>query len=455
MSALPTIGQIQRNRGLADMMTQRSFGGPVIAPMQGIGRLAQALSGRLLANRADRQETQRREAAQSRLADLLSGAPVGIGGGTMPMGGTATPAGGMPMSGAPSASGGGFTIARGGGPSVQDMLTTVQTFPELAGVLNPMIARSMQPAEPTESFSTLSSEETQRLGFAPGTVVQRNNLTGEISVEGKPIAPGRPIEVADPTSPTGTRFVSQAEALNMAGPPRAETTFQTVTGPDGETRVTFARGRPGSGKAEESVSSTTRGKLEQSITQATTALGRIGRISENLNDEFLRLPEQIRMRGAAFAERLGAELDPETKEGLKRFTRFKTSTLSNLNRTLNELSGAAISPAEAKRLEGELPTMSDSPSEFRAKVAEIEGSIQAAIRRNQQLLARGVTNLEFDRSGEIKGSDIPTLEEFMLMEERPSTTAAGMGSTSAGGPVPERPTAPSVLNFDAEGNLIE
>ncbi len=448
--AIPTLGQIQRNRSLANMMTQRSFGGPVIAPMQGIGRLAQALSGRLLANRADRQETQRREAAQSRLAELMSGAPVGIGGGTLPMGGT-TPASGFP--GAPGGGSMGGAGPMSAGPSIEDMVSTVQTFPELAGILNPMIARSMQPAAPSESFETLSPEETQRLGFAPGTVVQRNRLSGEISVEGKPVTPGRPIEVADPNSPTGTRFVSQAEALGMSGPPRSETRLETVTGPEGETRTTFVRGRPGKAEAAETVTSGTKGKLEQSITQATTALGRIGRISENLNDEFLRLPEQIRMRGAAFAERLGAELDPETKEGLKRFTRFKTSTLSNLNRTLNELSGAAISPAEAKRLEGELPTMSDSPSEFRAKVAEIEGSIQAAIRRNQQLLARGVTNLEFDRSGEIRGSDIPTLEEFMLMEERPSTTAASMGGTA--GEAPERPRAPKILNFDAEGNLVE
>ncbi len=436
--AIPTLGQIQRNRSLANMMTQRSFGGPVIAPMQGIGRLAQALSGRLLANRADRQETQRREAAQSRLAELMSGAPVGIGGGTLPMGGT------TPASGFPGAPGGGSMGGAGpmpAGPSIEDMVSTVQTFPELRGILEPMIARSMQPADPVK-----------------GVVVGRggmvvNPITGETIAEGR--APSETLrEVADPTSPTGTRLVPLSEASGMAGPPRQEFRMESRINPaTGETETIMVRGRPGKVEAEGSVSSTTRGKLEQSITQATTALGRIGRISENLNDEFLRLPEQIRMRGAAFAERLGAELDPETKEGLKRFTRFKTSTLSNLNRTLNELSGAAISPAEARRLEDELPTMSDSPSEFRAKVAEIEGSIQAAIRRNQQLLARGVTNLEFDRSGEIRGSDIPTLEEFMLMEERPSTTAASMGGTA--GEAPERPRAPKILNFDAEGNLVE
>ena len=259
-----------------------------------------------------------------------------------------------------------------------------------------------------------------------------NPVTGAVIAE-TPAVPKRPVlrEIADATSPTGTRLVTVEEAVGAAGPPRQEFRMETITDPGGGTRTIMVRGRPGGTSAEAPVSKPTQSKLEQGITTATNQLDRLGQIRENLDESFLNLPEQIKQGGLALAERMGITLSPEQRSDLTKFTRFRTSTLRNLNRLLNELSGAAISPAEAKRLQAELPTTDDSPSQFIAKIQDAEEAVQAAITRNQQLLESGVESLEFDKRGEIVGA--PELEIFMLLEEERGTVEAGMAPTDLSG----------------------
>ena len=135
------------------------------------------------------------------------------------------------------------------------------------------------------------------------------------------------------------------------------------------------------------------------------------------------------------------ELGPETQQQIRDFTRFRTNTLQNLNRTLNELSGAAVSPAEAARLKAELPTESDSPTEFLAKTENIERQLEAAIARNQQLLESGVTSLRTNREGEIVNA--PSLEEFMMRQEREAQNVSRETQPPQGGTVAAGIRAPT------------
>lgn len=113
-SNTPGLGQINRTRGLADLLTQQGLQAqPIHHPLQGLGQLAQTAAGVFLSNKADRQARERREAGQSALLNLVGGA----GGGA-------------------------------GSPSLQALLGFSQQFPEQSPLINPLIAAQLTPSKP-------------------------------------------------------------------------------------------------------------------------------------------------------------------------------------------------------------------------------------------------------------------------------------------------------------------
>ena len=282
---------------------------------------------------------------------------------------------------------------RTGGPGIAALLQTATAFPSLAPVLSPLIASQLKGQQGFSGVATPGSH-----------VFQGGQLVATV-----PQARKEPkiVEVQDPNDPTKTMFVTPSQALSggFAGVPRSNFTVETVTDPStGQTRTILTRGS-GAGTASGSgLGKSTVGKLEQGITQATTQLDRLQQIRQGFNTRFLELPEQLRQKGLGALEKLGFDVGPENRAQMRQFTRFASSATRNLNRLLNELSGAAVSPAEAKRLTAELPTLKDSPSQFLAKMEDAEASIAAAVRRNQELLARGVENLEFNARGEVSNA---------------------------------------------------
>jgi len=413
-TTLATPQRIARNQQLSSALAQTALaGGPIQSPLQGVGRLARALASRTLSGRAEDQQKARQDAANRALMELLGGG--GVGG---------APAGaGVPI--VPGSAPGGAPTA-GGTPGLTQLIQTQQKFPELSGTLAPLIAARMKPTDPTKGVVV----------GAGGRLV--NPVTGEVIAEGGPRAMALR-EIADPSSPTGTRLVPVAEAAGKPGPPGSSERFETITTPDGRTITRLVRGRgAGAGGEAAELTKPTTTSLEKNIVQANERLARIRNIRESFDPAFLNLPNQMFTKGAAMAERFGVELGPETKQRVAEFTEFRTNTLQNLNRTLNELSGAAVSPAEAERLKAELPTETDSPTEFAAKVQNIERQLEAAIARNQQLLEGGVRELKFGKNGEILNA--PSLEEFMVRQdeqqnvsrETTQPTAADLGGAPEG-----------------------
>ena len=423
MVDLATPQGIARTRALSQMLGQTALQGPIQSPWQGFAGLARALASGTLARRAETQQQARNQAAQEALQALVSpmGMPItpGAGGGPVPLPGVSGGMGGspVPLPGAPSGT---------ATPGLQQLLATQQQFPELAGALGPMISAAMNPKAGPETFSLV--EDPAALGLPEGTVAQRGSRGG-IEVLSRPAAEGALVKVFDPDSPTGSRLVTRAEAVGMAAPRGSNETIETFTNPDGTQGFRVVRGSGGTPTGGgEGLTKPTTTSLEKDIVQANERLSRIRNIRESFDPAFLNLPNQVFTKGAALAERFGVELGPETKQKVAEFTEFRTNTLQNLNRTLNELSGAAVSPAEAERLKAELPTETDSPTEFASKVANIEAQLEAAIARNQVLLEGGVRNLQFGKNGEILNA--PSLEEFMLRQERDRQAAAPAGNVS-------------------------
>ncbi len=93
---------------------------------------------------------------------------------------------------------------------------------------------------------------------------------------------------------------------------------------------------------------------------------------------------------------------PEDQQAVGEFAQFKAEAFNNLNTTLKELSGAAVTPQEAERLLEQLPNVGttiwngDSPSEFQGKLLQSIKQQKLAITRYNLWLKMGRSGNPWD-----------------------------------------------------------
>lgn len=94
------------------------------------------------------------------------------------------------------------------------------------------------------------------------------------------------------------------------------------------------------------------------------------------------LTGQVRRMGLEWRDFItGGDLDPEQAEYLTQVTQLRADVLDNLNFTIKEITGAAMTEAEAKRIGGTLPNVNDSPTMFAAKLDAAQKRTRLAIAR--------------------------------------------------------------------------
>lgn len=218
------------------------------------------------------------------------------------------------------------------------------------------------------------------------------------------------VSIVDPASPTGFRYVPQSAA---AGQP-AVGPIGTRLVSDGKGGLTFVSG-PGAGAANDLDKPTTT-EVQKKAVNTVEVMGRLQSIGGSFKDEYLQLPARLGAWGNAIREKAGFRLDAGNRRSLEEFTTFKAAALGNLNATLKEMSGAAVSDQEYKRITGQLPNAGtglfdgDSPSEFRSKLKLSVRDARRAMIRYNHLLARGIPfNAEKDDFGGIKLDDVDGL----------------------------------------------
>lgn len=210
------------------------------------------------------------------------------------------------------------------------------------------------------------------------------------------------VEIADVNSPTGTRYVPRSQAVGQPGKPPSG--MRVTTNPDGT--VSIEQGRQGMGS--KSVSD-----LEEKIRNATDGLGRVDQISKSFKPEYQQLVPRWNAMATAVKEKVGFEPDPESKAALADFSRFKREALNNLNLYIKEITGAAMSNAEADRITRALPNPGvglmdgDSPTEFQAKMESVQRELRAAVGRANYALKNGLSPMS-----------IPLDQVPQLMRER-------------------------------------
>lgn len=142
----------------------------------------------------------------------------------------------------------------------------------------------------------------------------------------------------------------------------------------------------------------TKTKLEENLSGLVNMRGNLAQVAGQFKPEFLQVSNQAQQWWNAVRDKTGIEkfkLDPEEKSKLTEFAKFRSSSIGVLNARLKELSGAAVTESEYRRIAAELPNPGtgiadgDSPTQFKAKMDSVLRMANLGIARTHYLVRNG------------------------------------------------------------------
>ncbi len=171
----------------------------------------------------------------------------------------------------------------------------------------------------------------------------------------------------------------------------------------GDTNVNVNTGEPQIGGQE--LTKATLNTLQDEVISTSENIARLSQINATFDERFLQLGTRLQEFGGRIKDFLG-RATPEDKALIAEFQDFKATALDNLNATLNQLSGAAVSPQEFERISKALPNPGtglfdgDSPTQFMAKLRRAIRDVKLARARANFILSGG-GSLEDIQSGKL------------------------------------------------------
>ena len=174
--------------------------------------------------------------------------------------------------------------------------------------------------------------------------------------------------------------LSDAEAFNMI---RSDSNLMSlVSSETGDTNVKVDLRKPPTDK-------TIKRSLQDKLITTGDAIQRITRISQQFDPTLLEFANQFGAKAFAFGEKLGMNLSSDQQSLIARTEKLATSTLDNLNRTIKDITGAAMTESEAVRIEGTVPSLKDSPTQFKTKINDVLKKLKLAQARTRFILTKG------------------------------------------------------------------
>ncbi|MEX0319018.1 MAG: hypothetical protein AB3N21_13755 [Ruegeria sp.] len=232
-----------------------------------------------------------------------------------------------------------------------------------------------------------------------GQIVQMNAEGGARAV---------PIDGLQPPSPDwraatpeeSAKYGAKAGQLNTETGEfkRTPTEKGMVISSDGQGGFTLVQG---GGEQVTQFGTKARNMLDERTINAAAMLNRLRDTKALLRPEYLQIPTRL---GAAWGQAMDkmGRATPEQQSLVANFAQFKTEAFNNLNTSLKELSGAAVTPQEAERLLEQLPKVGtgvldgDSPVEFQAKMEQAILQQKRAIARYNLWQAQGAVGNPWD-----------------------------------------------------------
>lgn len=173
------------------------------------------------------------------------------------------------------------------------------------------------------------------------------------------------------------------------------------TGPDG---TTFRMG-PGTGSGGNALGKKANNDLEAAYLTAGEQVASLRDLQAAWRPEFSEIPTQVIEQGADFAERLFGEgaISEEGMRTAQEYWAWDIQTKKVLNDYIKAITGAAMSEAEAKRIEGAVPTAKMGPTRYRQAMETVIDMGTRATLRAKYAMVHGITSAEL-KSG--KGPEL-------------------------------------------------
>lgn len=229
-------------------------------------------------------------------------------------------------------------------------------------------------------------------GNAPMTPIPMGGLSGpppdQSQMRPTPVVDGgpqmQPTPVADQSGPPminvpgmGPMLQSDAEAMRFLDPKeRAKVLGETLNA---------ARLEKGA-----------RTELDKKELNTSESLARLNAIADTYKPEFLTWKTQFQQGAMWLKAKATGNLTPEQRQQRMAYETFKSSTLTNLNAYIKEITGAAMTDGEARRITATMPNMDDDPTAFEAKLNQVRLQSALAIARYRYLRSDGFKGQPWD-----------------------------------------------------------
>ena len=126
-------------------------------------------------------------------------------------------------------------------------------------------------------------------------------------------------------------------------------------------------------------------KMNEKQFNAIEQVSRLNTVADAFDPKFLTLGETVKQAKLSWQEYLTGSIPPESEADRSKYVTFQQSTLNNLNKYIQEMTGAAMSDGEAARLKAAMPNMNMDPTQFKTALNNVRSQSLLAIARYNYL----------------------------------------------------------------------
>jgi hypothetical protein len=182
------------------------------------------------------------------------------------------------------------------------------------------------------------------------------------------------------------------------------------------------------GQANAGLGKEARNEVDKKELNTGEYIARLNSIKTKFDPSFQQIENRLGLKWAEWMDSFKAgqkAVSPEQRQSLAKFSQYRQEALANMNQYIKEITGAAMTDAEAKRIIAALPNPGqglfdgDSPTVFKAKLDNALKSSQLAVVRYRYLRSNGF-------SGPIDQSNFSLDNMQAVIEKRGSEIEKGI-----------------------------
>lgn len=157
-------------------------------------------------------------------------------------------------------------------------------------------------------------------------------------------------------------------------------------------------------------------KVDEELINNTSKITRLNDINRTFKPEFLQIGNRAKMALNSAKLKVGGQIDPKDQKQMSEFANWKRTSITNLNQTIKDLTGAAMGVQEADRIIASLPNPGQGLTDGDDAVS-FQSKLNGAIKEVKNAIARGAY---IKRNG-MSINDVPLERMPTLMNERASS----------------------------------